>query len=517
MAVAAGETQAQRMPAALAVAGYAVTAGLIYIVSRWDYLLFHTLIETLSVLVCIGIFVIAWNTRRISENSYLMTLSAGMLFVGMTSLLHMFTFKGMGVLPVVSATANTATQLWVVSRLLMGASFVIAGLRLRRHVHFGATFAGFAVVWVVAILSVLVWKNFPVMYVEGQGLTALKIASEYVAIAMYAVGGVLLWRRRHSLDPHTGNRLLMAIGLMAAAEFAFTLYVDVYGVLNALGHLFVLGSSVLIYLALIEATLRKPYDLLFRELHRREQEEARIADVLQTALACTPQRVQGVEVATSYRSATTGALIGGDFFDVWGPAAGTVAFVVGDICGKGIEAAVTTATVRTTLRSYAYEDAAPETVLHRTNEALHCQLPADRFATLVYGTVDVATGEMVIANAGHPEPLLRRVDGTVEALDVPRHPPLGVVSAERFEVRRICLEPGDVLVLMTDGVVEAGWKRGEFGIEGALSTVRGMRDMTPSSVAFGLQDAAARHGGSELSDDVSVMALRFMPDGDPSL
>jgi serine phosphatase RsbU (regulator of sigma subunit) len=490
---------------------HAVALAAIYGLSRWDYLLFHTLIETLSVLVAVGIFVIAWNTRSISENRYLSTLSTGLLFVGMTSLLHMFTIKGMGVIPSASVTANIATQLWIVSRLFMGFAFLAAGSSLKHHVPFKPTLAAFAIVWLGAIASVLVFKNFPTMFVEGEGLTPLKIALEYVAIAMYCLGGGLLWLRRAALERSTANRLLVAIGLMVAAELSFTLYTDVYGVLNALGHLFVLGSSILIYFALIETTLTRPYESLFRELHRREQEEARIAGVLQTALACTPQRVQGVEVASTYRSATTGALIGGDFLDVWSPEADIVAFVVGDVCGKGIDAAVTNATVRTTLRSYAHEDWRPETVLRRTNEALHSQLPSDKFVTMCYGVIDVRTGHVSLVNAGHPDPVLRRTDGRAEVLEARRHPPLGVVDDDPIEVLHAQMEPCDVLVIMTDGVVEAGWKRGAFGIEGAVRALEVTQETTSDSIAQALEDAAVLHAGAQLTDDVSILAMRYEP------
>lgn len=500
---------------AVMIAVHTAVLVVIYGLSRWDYLLFHSLIETVSVLIALGIFVIAWNTRRISENSYLTTLSAGMLFVGLTSLLHMFAFKGMGVLPLASAKADTATQLWIVSRLLLGASFVVAGLRLRRRLPFAATFAGFAVIWLLSVIAILGLKAFPVMYAEGSGLTPLKIALEYVAIAMYALGAWLLWQRRRALDASVVRRLMLAIGMMIAGELAFTLYTDVYGVLNALGHLFVLGSSLLVYFALIEATLAKPYESLFRELHRREQEEARIANVLQGALACAPQRVQGVEVAISYHSATSGALVGGDFLDVWSPCPGVVAFVVGDVCGKGIEAAVTNAMVRTTLRSYAYEDDTPGTVLRRTNEALCCQLPSDKFVTLCYGTIDVASGRMTLANAGHPEPVLLRQDGSVEVVDAPRHPPLGVASGETFEVLSVPLQPRDVLLIMTDGVLEAGWRTGAFGIEGVVEALNGLRDASPDTVARHVEQAAVQHAGERLTDDVSLMALRFAREASP--
>lgn len=498
---------------ALYALGYGAFVAAFYLLSRSDYLVFHAVIEMFSAFVALGIFVVAWSTRRISQNTYLELLSSGLLFVGLTSLAHMVAYKGMGILPLHSATSAVATQLWIVSRLFAGVAFIVAGVPWRRHPTRAVVLAGFGATWVVCMLTIFVWPVFPAMFVDGQGLTPLKIVLEYVVMAMLAVASVLLWRRRGEFERTAALRLLAAIGFMILGELAFTLYTDVYGILNAAGHLFVLLSSVLIYQALIDTTLSRPYEALFGELHRKEQAEARIADVLQAALVCTPQRVGPVEAGSAYRSATSGARIGGDFFELLASQEGCISFMLGDVCGKGIEAAATTAMVRTTVRAYAYENPTPSQVMRRVNEALLRQLTPDRFVTLVYGTIDLASGRMLVASAGHPDPLLRHADGSAVQLTLPRHPPLGIFPEEGYTSFTCDLAAGDLLVLMTDGVLDAGWRRDPFGLERALAVVASARDASPGAVANSLLDAAVAYAGGTLSDDISIMALRYEPEG----
>jgi serine phosphatase RsbU (regulator of sigma subunit) len=483
----------------------------LYPLSQVDYLLFHSLVETFAALVAVGIFVIAWNTRAINETEYLGVLGAGMFFVGLTTLVHMLAYKGMGVFH--NTTANLPTQLWIVSRLFAGSAFVAAGVSLRRRVRARPAFVAFAVVWFVAMATLSIWPVFPEMYAPGVGLTPLKIALEYVIMALFAVSAWLLWRNRKSFDTSIVRMLLVAIALMIAGEMAFTLYVDVYGVLNLLGHYLVLASAVLVYVALIDSALTRPYALLFRELHRREQEEHRIADVLQSSLLSAPERVRSIELGSAHRSATTGALVGGDFYDLWSPSRGKVAFVLGDVCGKGIEAAASTAMVRTTIRSFSYVDPSPGEVLHRANEAVARQLPEDKFVTVVYGLIDAATGEATVASAGHPDPIVRRGHGETSLLDLPRNPPLGVVPGQGFDASEVTLAAGELLVLYTDGLVDAGWRNGAFGTERALDVVARVASENAPSAARALLEAAVAYASEALSDDVAVVALRFSPDG----
>lgn len=483
-----------------------ILLAVLYPLSRWNYLLFHAVTESFSTLVALGIFVIAWNTRKINENTYLTLLGCGLLFTGLTTLVHMLAYKGMGVFP--AAGANLPTQLWVISRMFAAASFLVAGLSLRHKVPVKTALAGFGSAWLLVMATVFVWPVFPVMFGDA-GLTPLKVSLEYAVMALFAVSGWQVWSSRRAFAQDIATMILVAIGLMIAAELAFTLYTDVYGLLNFLGHSFALVGNIVIYTALIDAALTRPYAMLFRELGRRELEERRISDTLQAALLSAPDRIESIAVGFAHRSATSGALVGGDFYDLFAPAPGTVAFVIGDVCGKGVEAAAATAMVRTMMRSFAFEDSSPVEVLRRTNEGVRREFPDDKFVTVVYGLVETTTGVTRMAGAGHPDPVLRDFVGA-RAVTLPRNPPLGVLSDPSYVEVRVYLGPGDLVVLYTDGLLDAGWEHGGFGSDRVVEGVRRCGG-DPTMVAASLLSQAVTFAEGALSDDVAVVALRFQP------
>jgi hypothetical protein len=501
---------AQTLLKRAALPGAVLAVGFIalYLVGRENYLLFHALTESFSLIVAAGIFIIAWNTRRLSANTYLLTLGVAHLFVAFVVLLHAFAYRGMGTFP--QGGANLPTQLWIISRVLVALAFLVAGVSLRRNVPVIGTFVALGGLTTMALASIWVIPVFPIMYIDGVGLTTTKIVAEYVVMAMFAGAFVLLWRDQSRFEPRVARLLLAAIALMIAAELAFTLYVDVYGLLNLTGHYLVLVSFVLIYRALIHTVLREPYSLLFRELKSKQEAEQRIAETLQSAILSMPEHVAGVEIGHAHLSATSDGLVGGDFWDLFVPTPGLVAFVLGDICGKGIEAAASTVTVRTTIRSFSYEDPSPASVLSRANDALGKQLADDKFATVVYGVLDVQSGGITIARAGHPAPVLC-ASGAAACLDLPGNPPLGVMQEWVFECGAARVSAGDSLVLFSDGLLDAGRRTGAFGVDRMLGHVRRDVGRPPDAMASLLLEAALAHAEGTIDDDVAVVVLQFAP------
>ncbi len=244
-----------------------LSAGLVlFLLSRPYYLLVHTLIEFLCVVITTAVFLISWNTRATVRSPFFVILAAGFLATGLVDLLHTFTYQGMQVLP--AANANTATQLWLVARALGACAFLTAVLVLNRPVRISAR------AWLLFFLSLggvlvaLIWPLglFPVSYIEGVGLTPFKVKTEYVVMALLLLAALLLVMRRRHLDQRLVTLLLGALAMNILSELLFTWYVDVYGAFNFLGHYCKLGGIVLVYFALIEGTLRAPFATLFREM-----------------------------------------------------------------------------------------------------------------------------------------------------------------------------------------------------------------------------------------------------------
>jgi signal transduction histidine kinase/PAS domain-containing protein len=250
-----------------AVAGAVSLAGL-YVLSRVNYLLFHSSVEVFSIVIAFAIFAIAWNSRRMMDSNYLLFIGIACLFVGGVDLLHTLAYKGIGVFP--EQGSNLATQLWIATRYMLSISLLSALFFANRKFRPSLVIAGYAVVTALLFGSIFYWGNFPTAFTEGVGLTPFKVASEYVISLILLCAIYLLIRKRSEFSGNVVKLMASAMAVAIAAEMSFTLYTDVYGIANMIGHLLTVVSFYLIYKALIETGLTKPYDLLFRNLKQNE-------------------------------------------------------------------------------------------------------------------------------------------------------------------------------------------------------------------------------------------------------
>ncbi|MDY7077709.1 MAG: MASE3 domain-containing protein [Chloroflexota bacterium] len=239
-----------------------VLAGL-YLTSLYSYLLFHSLVEVFSIVIACGIFMVAWNSRRLVGSDYLMILGVAYLFVGGMDLLHTLAYEGMGVFQ--GYDANLPTQLWIAARYLEGFSLLIVPLFLTRKANRDFVFAGYTV-FVGLLLGAIFWDVFPDCYIEGMGLTPFKKISEYVISLIFLASIALLVQRRKEFDLGVLRLLVSSIVVKIVAELAFTFYTSVYGFFNLVGHLLKIVSFYLTYKAIIETGFTEPYNLLFRNL-----------------------------------------------------------------------------------------------------------------------------------------------------------------------------------------------------------------------------------------------------------
>jgi len=234
------------------------------------YLLFHSLVEVFLVLVGLTTFAIAWNLRHYLENRFLLLAGIASGPVAVIAMLHTLAFKGMGVF---EADANLPTQLWIAERMTEAAALLVAAFADRR-VSAGRMLGGTAVV--AAIQGVLIFTGFfPDCFVEGRGLTPFKVAAEWAIMAAFAVTLLRLWAIRTEFAPPLFRMLFAATALSIVVEACFTLYRDVYGVLNMAGHVVAVLAAYLIYAGLIRYGLAHPQQVLYSKLNELN---ARLAD-----------------------------------------------------------------------------------------------------------------------------------------------------------------------------------------------------------------------------------------------
>ncbi len=260
------------------VLGLGTLIGLL-LVRLYSYVLFHSLAELFSVVVACSIFVLAWNSRHFVDNSYLVLVGVAYLFVGSLDLIHTLAYKGMNGLS--AGDPNPSAQLWVAGRYLESTALLIAPFFIGRRLRAGFAFVGFGLATAVLLASILVWNVFPVCFIEGAGLTPFKKVSEYVIALVLALSIAALLRKRSAFDPGVLWALVASIIVTIGSELAFTLYADVYGVLNLVGHYLKIVSVYLIYQAILVVGLTKPYAFVFRELKQNEAALRRAHDELE--------------------------------------------------------------------------------------------------------------------------------------------------------------------------------------------------------------------------------------------
>ncbi|QWF22412.1 SpoIIE family protein phosphatase [Nocardioides sp. LMS-CY] len=236
----------------------------------------------------------------------------------------------------------------------------------------------------------------------------------------------------------------------------------------------------------------------------RSKEQIAMAESLQRSVVLDrPPPVTGLDVVAHYRPASTFQL-GGDWWDVFELDDGSVAFVVGDVAGHGVSAASAMTQLRTALRAYLVEGHSPAGALDRLDH-LMANLLDQRVATAIVGIVDPGRTRISLANAGHPEPVLIGPDGARD-LGVPLRPLLGVGAGEAATVD-VPLEPGEALLLYTDGLVE---RRGT-DLRERTERLRSLAADTygGSDFQLWLDRLLGLHDGGD--DDTTLLALRLAP------
>lgn len=240
------------------------------------------------------------------------------------------------------------------------------------------------------------------------------------------------------------------------------------------------------------------------------QQNKHISQALQSGMKNELQQVEGISAEGIYSSATADAFVGGDFYSMIKLPGRRACIIMGDVSGKGIEAASISSAVKTALSAYAWEGRTPARMVATLNEFLLGFSRVETFATLFVGIVDLATSSLTYCSAGHPPAILVSAQsGDAELLDVQS----GVVGAfhdMEYKNGTVRLHEGDILLLYTDGTTEAR------SPEGAFFGETGLRDMIMNEVPQGFDgllnrflSTLDRYTGRRLDDDVAMVALRF--------
>ncbi|MFH9610729.1 SpoIIE family protein phosphatase [Streptomyces sp. NPDC017448] len=283
------------------------------------------------------------------------------------------------------------------------------------------------------------------------------------------------------------------------------------------------GEPMLIRTTVFDARDRRAYEAeLLRgrkaaeEARRRsEADRARLQEALavlqQSLLPTALPVVPGLEAGSYYHTASPD-LLGGDFYDLFPLGPGRWAFFLGDVCGKGPQAAAVTSLARYTLRAAALHNADPVTVLTTLNTVLHERYASGegRYCTAIFGVLEPGDGHVGVhlASGGHPSALIQRADGSADYLPTPGGLLIGVLPQAPFTAARTDLLPGDTLLLYTDGLTEAriGPERELYG-EDALRTFTAAQPPAGPQALITALSGLLTSFGDGLDDDTALLAL----------
>ncbi|MBE0447677.1 MAG: SpoIIE family protein phosphatase [Actinobacteria bacterium] len=234
--------------------------------------------------------------------------------------------------------------------------------------------------------------------------------------------------------------------------------------------------------------------------------ERNIANTLQEALLILPSEVEGIDIDHFYHSATDTFRVGGDFYDLFELEHDRVGIVIGDVSGKGLQAATLTSLVKNTIKAYAYENSSPALIVSKTNDVTTKSSPAASFITLFFGILDIGSGRLSYCSAGHLPPIVKR-SGAGSAFLITRSPIIGAFAGLNYFDDVEVLAPKDILVLYTDGTTEARRDQEFFGEERLRDTVQ--KTVLPSAKGFpaSIFNNIIEFTGGRLLDDLAILAV----------
>jgi serine phosphatase RsbU (regulator of sigma subunit)/HAMP domain-containing protein/putative methionine-R-sulfoxide reductase with GAF domain len=307
-------------------------------------------------------------------------------------------------------------------------------------------------------------------------------------------------------DPRLSPADMRRLGLRSFLAVPLVAHTEVTGVISFA----YVSAPVLFSEAEVDFARRLAASMsLALENSRLYSAEQDIADTLQEALLTMPPEIPGVDFGQLYRSATEMARVGGDFYDLFEVEHGRLAVIIGDVSGHGLEAAALTSLAKNTLKAYAYAGQSAADILSMTNAVLVASSPPASFVTVFVGLLERDTNTLCYASAGHPPALLTRREGGVLTLGRPSTV-LGVFAGQTYREQRVTLRPGDMLVLYTDGVIEArrqGTLFGEARLQQLAATLVGL---PAAEVPERILAEVLRFSEGILSDDVALLAVSLL-------
>jgi sigma-B regulation protein RsbU (phosphoserine phosphatase) len=510
------------------------------------YLTWHLFLEVLSIAMSSAVFFITFYTFGKTYRVRSIVFSCTFLAVALIDIFHTLSYNGMPIFLTESSVAK-ATSFWVFGRMTAAIGLLIASLvpweRKMRICRFLP--ASLTMIYIIAGLYIINWRQdiLPPLFIEGVGLTKLKITLEYVIIAIQIIA-MLVYGRIYLTGREEKGSIYIVISLMLSvfSEMAFTLYSSVYDSYNLLGHIYKIIAYYGLFVALFVMNVQKPY----LELYEAEQKITEYADNLERLvenrtreiaeanekiindldyarniqLALLPSsfpRIPGLEFAAKYLPCEK---VGGDFYNIYRLDEENIGILIGDVSGHGVSAAMITVFINQNIYvRREFDDGrvrvlTPRQVLTNLYHVYNrMSFPDEIYTVLFYGIYNIENNTLLYSSAGmNTSPLILDNNGGVKRLEIEGMPicRLGTHVNPSYENRSVQLEKGDALVFFTDGLTEIDRHQPEiFSEENIMEYLKGICNATAREIVDDITDAYYTIlGDRKMLDDVTVLVAK---------
>ncbi len=242
----------------------------LYATQTTYHLLFHSAAEVFVCFVSFGLFLIAINSNRVSENNFIVFLGIGYLFTGIIDMFHIFTYKGVSII-FPEGNQGMVVQFWISGRYLTAITLLGSVILIYKNFKSFRTYLIFFTYFILTLavmVSILYLKIFPECYILGKGLTLFKIISEYIVSIVLVVVAILFFNLRKNMDFKFFLYLELHLMSMVVSELLFTDYFSPYDWTNVWSHIIRVISYFFVYKAIFETGLRRPYTALHHKINK---------------------------------------------------------------------------------------------------------------------------------------------------------------------------------------------------------------------------------------------------------
>ncbi|SNS09289.1 sigma-B regulation protein RsbU (phosphoserine phosphatase) [Anaerovirgula multivorans] len=453
-----------------------------------SFLYYHTFLEFFSIVIYFTIFIITYYTYLRNRRVRLIVLFSIFFIVGFIDFFHTMTYNGMSGF-FVDASIPIATTYWIIGRLIFAIGLLAAalvpvhkkGTHNRSYYVLGSITITFTIFYLVAYHI----NIFPPMFIEGQGLTTLKVALEYVVMVLLGVAIVVFLKDYKSTKNVIFIQMVVGLSFAIFSEASFTLYSNVHDSYNMVGHIYKVISSYLIFRAIFIKNLDSPYIKLSCATEKIKEYAENLEELVQERTKALEDANEKIIKDLQYARRIQQSLlppktlklgdvtfasefipcqnVSGDFYDVYEIDSENIGIYIADVAGHGPSAAMMTIF---TERVVAYKSnnfvknemlSCQKALLHLYNEFNKSNFPAEMHIAILNGIYNKTTGVFSYCSAGmNTTPILLRTSGEVEMLDRSQGFPickLGDLYMPEYLEAQIQLEKGDRIIFYTDGLI----------------------------------------------------------------